>query len=73
MVRRKEKETTFEEWKYEVDCLRQDKMYTESQIGLAIRKSVRYQAKRVIMPLGVTATVEEIMLQEISLGSAWTE
>ena len=36
-------------------------MYTESQIGLAIRKSVRYQAKRAIMPLGVTATVEEIM------------
>ena len=54
-------ETTFEEWKYEVDCLRQDKSYTDSQIGLAIRKSLRYQAKRQIMPLGATATVDEMM------------
>ena len=54
-------ETSFEEWKYEVDCLRQDKEVTESQVGQAIRKSVKYQAKRVIMPLGAAATVDEIM------------
>ena len=44
-----------------MDCLRQDKSYTDSQIGLAIRKSLRYQAKRQIMPLGATATVDEMM------------
>ena len=50
-----------EEWKYEVDCLMQDGSYNESQLGQAIRKSLRSQAKRVLMPLGATATVSEIM------------
>ena len=52
---------SYEEWKYEVDCLMQDGSYNESQLGQAIRKSLRSQAKRVVMPLGAAATASEIM------------
>ena len=52
---------SYEEWKYEVDCLMQDGSYKESQLGQAIRKSLRSQAKRVVMPLGASASVSEIM------------
>ena len=51
---------SYEQWKYEVDCLMQDGSYNESQLGQAIRKSLRSQAKRVVMPLGAAATVSEI-------------
>ena len=33
-------ESTFEEWKYEVNCLRRDKIYSDTVIGQAIRKSL---------------------------------
>ena len=40
-------------------------MYSKFVIGQAIRRSLRGQAKRVLLPLGVTATIEvEILLQE---------
>ena len=55
------KEASFEEWKYEVNCARKDKQYTESMIAQAIRKSLSGQAKRVILPLGTTATVEQMI------------
>ena len=54
-------EASFEEWKYEVNCLRQDSSYKESQIALAVRKSLRAQAKRVLLQLGPAAEVKEIM------------
>ena len=54
-------ESTFEEWKYEVSCLRKDKIYSDTVIGQAIRKSLKGQAKKVLLPMGSGATVEEIL------------
>ena len=48
-------------WKYEVDCIREDKVYSPTIIAQAIRKSLRGQAKRVIVPLGVLASLDDIM------------
>ena len=47
---------SYEEWKYELDCLMEDGSYNESQMGQALRKSLRSQAKRVVMPLGAAAS-----------------
>ena len=45
-------EATFEEWKYDVSCLRKDKIYSDTVIGQAIRKSLKGQAKKVLLPMG---------------------
>ena len=54
-------ESTFEEWKYEVNCLRRDKICSDTVIGQAIRKSLKGQAKKVLLPVGSEATVTDIL------------
>lgn len=54
-------EATFEEWKYEVNCIRQDGDHSDATVSQAIRKSLRGQAKRVLLPLGTTADIRDIM------------
>ena len=54
-------EASYEEWKYEVRCVRNDRIHSEHIIAQAIRKSLRGQAKRVLLPLGPTANIEEIL------------
>ena len=54
-------EATFEEWKYEVNCIQKEGTYREEAIAEAIRKSLRGQAKRVLLPMGTSATVQEIL------------
>ena len=54
-------ETTFKEWKYEVCCALKDEVYKEYTIAQAIRKSLMSQAKRVLLTMGTTATVQEIL------------
>ena len=54
-------EATYEEWKYEVNCTLKAGTYTEDILAQAMRKSLRNQAKRVILPLGVTANVESML------------
>ena len=54
-------EATYEEWRYEVKCTRRDKVYPENVIGQAIRKSLRGPAKREIVQMGPSASVEDIM------------
>lgn len=54
-------EATFEEWKYEVCCALKDEVYKEYTVAQAIRKSLKSQAKRVLLPMGTTATVQEIL------------
>ena len=56
-------EATFEEWKYEVSCLRKDKIYSDTVIGQAIRKSLKGQAKKVLLPMGSGASVDEILVR----------
>ena len=54
-------EATYEEWKYEVNCTLKAGTYTKEIFAQAIRKPLRNQAKRVILPLGVTANVESML------------
>ena len=54
-------EASYEEWKHEVTCVQKDDMYTKEAIGQAIRKSLRGQAKRVLLPLGTEASNEEML------------
>ena len=54
-------EATFEEWKYEVNCTVQENIHSEQSIAQAIRKSLRGQAKRVLLPMGTSAPVEKII------------
>ena len=54
-------EASYEEWRYEVKCLQRNGVYSKYVIGQAIRKSLRGPAKREIIQMGPTATVEEIM------------
>lgn len=56
-------EATYEEWAYEVNCIRKEDVHLEYKLAQAIRKSLRGQAKRVVMPLGTSATVEEMVVK----------
>ena len=54
-------EASYEEWKYEVECIRKEKEHTNTTIVQSVRKSLRGRAKRVILTLGISAKIEEIM------------
>ena len=54
-------EASFEEWKYEVECIRKEKEHSDVAITQAVRKSLRGQAKRVILPLGTSANIACLM------------
>ena len=54
-------ESSFEDWKLEVDSLMATKVYSDIALTQAIRKSLRVPAKRALLPLGPTATPREIV------------
>ena len=54
-------ETSFDIWKYEVNCLKRDNFYAEHVIKQAIRRSLRGQAQRVSVYLGFDATSDDII------------
>ena len=54
-------ETSFDIWKYEVNCLKRDNIYPEHVIKQAIRRSLRGQAQRVSVSLGFDATSDDIV------------
>lgn len=54
-------EATYEEWSYEVNCIVKERVHPEFKIAQAIRKSLKGQAKRVLIPLGTIATVDEML------------
>lgn len=54
-------EASYEEWKYEVNCLRKEGDHGDNVIAQAIRKSLRGQAKKVLLPLGTSAKLPDIM------------
>ena len=54
-------EASYDEWKYEVSCTRRDGIYSDEIVAQAIRRSVRGQAKRVLLTMGITASVESIL------------
>ena len=50
----------YDQWRYEVECLQTDG-YAENVICLAMRRSLKGSAGRVLMRLGPNASVEEII------------
>ena len=56
------KDATFDLWKYEVECLRAEGK-READVRLAIRRSLKGQASRTLMTLGVGASVDDILLK----------
>lgn len=54
------KDTPFDLWHFEVECLQAEK-HSEGDIKLAIRRSLRGQASRSLMSLGIKASVSEIL------------
>ena len=54
-------EASFEEWKYEVNCTRENGELSESMIAQLIRKSLRNPAKKILLPLGTSASVQTMM------------
>lgn len=55
-------EVGFEVWKFEVSCLRVDKLHTEVAVTQGARKSLRGEAARIVMnSLGHQATIIEIL------------
>ncbi|KAK3082399.1 hypothetical protein FSP39_014224 [Pinctada imbricata] len=53
-------DTTYDLWRYEIDCLILEK-YSEASIAQAIRRSLRGDAGKVAMRLGPEATVSQIL------------
>lgn len=54
-------EVTYQTYKYEIECLLQEKKYPEDQILLAIRRSAKGQAADILRRLGTKAWVEDIL------------
>ena len=55
-----DKDCQFDLWHYEVQCLEQEN-HPESDIKLAIRRSLRGQAQRTLMSLGINASLKTIL------------
>lgn len=54
-------EVGYQTWKYEIECLQQEKKYPEDQILLTIRRSAKGEAANILRRLGVKATVHEVI------------
>ena len=54
-------DTSFDLWKFEVECLLKTKMHPEPVICLAVRKSLRGEAARIAKRQGSEATVHRIL------------
>ena len=54
-------EVGYQTWKYEIECLQQEKKYPEDQILLTIRRSAKGDAANILRQLGVKATVHEVI------------
>ena len=54
-------ETTYELWRYEIQCLVSEKVYRDDQILQAIRRSVKGEAANVLMRLGSSASIHTIL------------
>lgn len=54
-------ETSYELWRYEIQCLLNEKVYRHDQILQAIRRSVKGEAANILMRLGPGATIDSII------------
>ncbi|XP_060080934.1 uncharacterized protein LOC132560286 [Ylistrum balloti] len=56
-------ETTYDLWRYEVECLRKDKTITPEALGQLVRRSLRGNAGKVAMRLGTDASIADLLRQ----------
>ena len=54
-------EASFDLWRYEVECLKEEKSYPDDTIKQAIRNSLKGTAARIAMRLGSKASVTELL------------
>lgn len=54
-------DVSYKEWRYEVQCLRNDPEVKESSIIQSVRRSLRGTAKQMLIPLGEKARLREIL------------
>ena len=54
-------EVAFEEWKFEINCARRNNTYSDQVITQAILKSLRPPAKKVLLTMDQSATVDIIL------------
>lgn len=54
-------DTTYDLWKFEVDCLREDAIHSVGTLTQAVRKSLKGEAARIVKRLGTGATLATIM------------
>ena len=54
-------EVGYQTWKYEIECLQQEKKYPEDQILLSIRRSAKGEAANILRRLGVRVSVQDIL------------
>ena len=54
-------DTSFDLWKYEVQCLLKDKLHSREAVAQAVRKPLRGEAGRIGMRMGTDATVEKLI------------
>lgn len=54
-------DTTFDLWKYEVECLKASKIHSEAVICESVRRSVKGKAAHILKRLGTSATVDQIL------------
>lgn len=55
------KDTAFDIWKYEIDCLISERFFTADEILLAVRRSVKDRAARVLMHMGPGVSISDIL------------
>lgn len=55
------KDAEYDVWKYEVQCLKREGVYPDESILHALRRSVKGEAARVLMNLGPTATIKDVL------------
>ncbi|PVD18623.1 hypothetical protein C0Q70_21173 [Pomacea canaliculata] len=63
----KDSEASYELWKFEVNCVKPDAAYDRHAVLEAVRRSLRGEAARVAMRLGVNATADSIISKFDSL------
>ena len=54
-------EVSYRTWRYEVNCVLHEKAYSKESLMLGIRRSLRGEAADMVMRLGESASIEDIM------------
>ena len=54
-------EATYEQWRYEVKCLLQQNRYSTPAILDAVRRSLKGEAKNIVVRMGFSASIDDIL------------